>query len=224
MISASPDVTALHFTINASVARAQQWKPFAFRLVRACAIIDRHSQVTAAEKFLSKMQTHALSLADVASAIWSNVIINPAPVETSLYALISSAPKSSATWVCSCCCYASQYALVCAFFVGQASNVFFVDVITGSACSCFPVKRAVVLGSTITACACANEFIAATDAMSLFLYRSNTRISLQLIVVIFCSTPNATFGLKHFIECVLLGFQHFVQLPYSRHGHASTHI
>ncbi len=199
LISASPDVIALHSTINASVARAQQWKPFAFRLVRACAIFDRRSHLAAAANVPSQMQTHALSLADVASAIWSNVIVNPAPVETSLYALISSAPKSSTTWLCSCCCYASQYALVCAFFVGHASNVFFVDVITGSACSCFPAKRAVVLGSTIVACSCANEFVAATDAMSLFLYRSNTRLYAAYSIF---PTLNAPFGLKRFVYCV----------------------
>lgn len=171
LFSASPDATALHSTITSSAARAHQWKPLAFRLIRACAFINRRSHLTAAANFSLQMHAHGKSLADVASAIWSNGIINPAPVESSLQALISTDSKSSFMWVCSCCVYASQYALVCAFFVEHGSNAFFVDVISGSACSCFPVNRAGSLGSNIVTCVCAQEFVAATDGMSLFLYR-----------------------------------------------------
>jgi hypothetical protein len=173
LFPASPDATALHATITSSAARAHQWKPLAFRLVRACAFINRRSNLFAAAKFSLQMDTHGKNLADAASAIWLNGIINPAPVESSLQALISTAAQSSVvTWVCSCCVYASQYALVCAFFAEHGSNAFFVDVISGSACSCFPVNRAGSLGPNVVACAYAQEFVAATDAMSLFLYRS----------------------------------------------------
>ncbi len=150
----------------------------AFRLLRACAFINRRSHLTAATKFSLQMHTHGESLADVASAIWSNGIINPAPVESSMQALISTASKSSVMWMCSCCVYASQYALVCAFFVAHGSNAFFVDVISGSACSCFPVNQAGSLGPNIVACACAQEFVAATDAMAIFLYRSSIALCL----------------------------------------------
>jgi hypothetical protein len=178
LFPASPDATALHSTITSSAARAHQWKPLAFRLIRACAFINRRSHLTAAAKFALQMDTHGKNLADVASAIWTNGIINHVPVESSLQALISTAAKSSVTWVCSCCVYASQYALVCAFFAEHGSNAFFVDVISGSACSCFPVNRAGSLGPNIVACAYAQEFVAATDAMSLFLYRSSIALCL----------------------------------------------
>jgi hypothetical protein len=170
-LAASPDVLALHSTITACISSAKNWEPFAFRLLRACAVINRPAEVAAAEKHLNQMRLYAQTRAHVATASCMNAVAHAAPVECTVQAHVSASSASSVTWVCACCCYAAQYALVCAFFLEQGPNPLFIDVITGSSCSCMPIGRLSSMGNNVIACACSHEFVVATDAASLFLYR-----------------------------------------------------
>jgi hypothetical protein len=174
--AAAPDALALHSTLFASAScAAHKWEPFAFRLIRSCVVMYSPQQVAASDKFSNRMRLHALTRADVASALWMNAIVHAAPVESTIQALVSTtsfASKENAKkWVCSCCCYADEYALICAFFLDHGSNPLFIDVVTGSASACMPLGLETSPEGSVVACACVNEFVASTDAMSLFLYR-----------------------------------------------------
>jgi len=190
--AAAPDTLALYSSIIASCSHAPKWQPFAFRLLRASAVMNHFTQTAAAEKFSSSIHEHALSRADVACSSWANTVLHAASVESTIQGLALQSTPASTTpvsrWVCSCCVFAADYAVVCAFFLDQGPNPLFIDVITGSACSCMPVGLSVSMGNNVISCTYANEFVAATDSMSLFLYRSTcfflTTVEISCIVFV----------------------------------------
>jgi hypothetical protein len=174
--SAAPDALALHSSTTACVANeTSSWQPFAFRLIRAVAFIKNQAQLVSEARFANQLQEYAASSAQAAALPWLNVIAHPAPCESVIKALATSqtaaAERASVKLVCSCCCYAAAYAMVCAFFAGYGSNAQFIDVITGSASSCMPLTQSSLQGSNMIACSYAGEFVASTDAMNLFVYR-----------------------------------------------------
>ena len=166
----------LHSTATACAAsRAKSWAPFAFRLVRALAVILDRAQLASDTKFANYMREHAAEHSHTACLPWLNVIAHPAPCQSVIQAIESAVPAASGgrsvKLVCSCCCYASEYALVCAFFLEQGPNPYFIDVVTGCASACMPSSQSLLAGNSVIACAYAGEFVAATDAMSMYLYR-----------------------------------------------------
>ena len=166
----------LHSTATSCAAiRAKSWVPFAFRLVRALAVILDHTQLASDTKFANHMLEHAAEHSRTACLPWLNVIAHPAPCHSVIQAIASAAPTASGgrtvKLVCSCCCYAGEYALVCAFFLEQGPNPYFIDVVTGCASACMPSSQSLLAGNNVIACAYAGEFVAATDSMSMYLYR-----------------------------------------------------
>ena len=173
---AAPDALVLHSTATSCAAiRAKSWVPFAFRLVRALSVILDHTQLASDTKFANRMLEHAAEHSRTACLPWLNVTAHPAPCHSVIQAIASASPTASGgrpvKLVCSCCCYASEYALVCAFFLEQGPNPYFIDVVTGCASACMPSSQSLLAGNNVIACAYAGEFVAATDSMSLFMYR-----------------------------------------------------
>ena len=159
--------------------------PFAFRLIRAVAIINNRTQIASATRLSNQMTDQAAALARTACLPWLNVAAHPSLCDSVIHALASAPPADpssvSAPLLCSCCCFASDYALVCAFFMGLGANAHFIDVISGSACSCTPQSQSSLLGNNMVFCSYAGEYVAASDAMSMFLFRFKPVLSAHLL-------------------------------------------
>ena len=186
--TAAPESLLLQPTMLASCARVSSWEPFAFRLLRATAVMIRPAQMADEIEFSTAMQKHASCRADASGVTWMNVVVHAAPCESivqSLASLPSSSPSPSSSpappppsssasslWICCCCCYISDCALVCAFFSGQGSNPLFIDVITGSSCASAPLHTATaIMTNNVIGCSYTQGIVAATDSYSLFIYR-----------------------------------------------------
>jgi hypothetical protein len=127
--------------------------------------------MNAAQEFACKMHEIARSSSSVADHMWANANLRLAPCEAAIPAIVGQhSTECFSGWSCSCCCYAADYAMVCAFFINRGPIPVFIDVVTGSSCS--GSSNATGLSeATVIACAYMQEFIVSTDSMSLYVYR-----------------------------------------------------